>query len=153
MKQIIEHLQNRVRESKAEYARVSAKRQQFEKLQDRLLREIAGYEQALEAEMRRKGIAPQASPAPAPPNPPLTPASPSPSGHPRGAVMVAIIRYLREAGARGMSYKEIAEYLSRDKVRYHENYPYVVVSKLKKRRLLKDLEGRFYWQEPETGRG
>jgi hypothetical protein len=150
MKEIIEHLQARVREVKAEYGRASAKRQEFEKLQDQLLREIAGYEQALQAEMRRTGIAPEASQARATPDQPLTPASPSPSGHPRGAVMVAIIRYLREAGTRGMSYKEIAGYLARDKVRFHENYPYVVVNKLKKRRLVKDLEGRLYWQETGT---
>ena|SRR5258708_35667464 len=138
----IDYLKSRIEEAQLELTDANQKKLAAEQQVAVLLKDIEGYQHTLAAEERRSGTSLTAQlevqPTPVPPQ--------SNNGHASNATQ-SILSYVRVAGARGITRIEIKNSLERDGISVHPNYPYVVVSKLKENKKIKEDRGRLYIAE------
>jgi hypothetical protein len=142
-KLIIEHLERRIHETELEYQEVFRQRAELMHREQELQKELRAYKVAIQCESRRIGV-------------PLSEKlaretlevkrSEESGGYERGKIGLAILNYLKGAGERGLTYKQIAQMLIADGIKAHRNYPYVVVGKLKDAGDVKDVNGKLVWQ-------
>jgi hypothetical protein len=150
----IDFIKRRIAQAKLDLARVTEERKKSQQQELVLMKEVQNYEAVLAAEQRRGGTE-VASAAPvfearsfstlaAVVNPPEeTRVHPS-SANPLNATQ-AIHDYIRAAGTAGITRKEIRARLLMDGIRVHNNYPYVVLGKLKEaNKIREDDNERLY---------
>jgi hypothetical protein len=146
---LIELVKQRLASVKTELARATQQRIDAHALENTLIEEMRGYERTLAAELRRNGVAPsesnENSQRPVDSRPEASAATPeSNNGHKSAAQ--SILSYIQAAGSRGMTRGEIKQALKSEGIKVHENYPYVVIAKLKNARKIREDGERLYIQ-------